>query len=137
MEVLEPDFKSDQEGRVIFFPSDIWGLKSVGYIIPNEEKKKEFIKIYKQYTYQFLTIFLIGSYLIQKSLIIMVLIFGAMFLIHYAFSLKIKKMIQNLQVSDMRVTPHNKLKEPSILLILAMVLIGIFSIFGFLKILKL
>jgi hypothetical protein len=135
MEVLEPNFKSDQEGRIVFFPEGIWHLKSVGYIIPNDEKKQEVRKIYKQYTYQLLTVWCIGMYF--HSSYTFLLVFGGVGLFKYAFDSKIKKITQDLQVSDMCLPPRNKREGWTIGTISALAMFAPLTIIGFLFSIKL
>lgn len=128
---VENYFKKDQEGRTVFFTPISWGSKTVGYIIPDEEKKNELIKIYNQYTYQVVAIMLIAYYAIRKSFILLLFVFGALFVMHYVHSLRIKKIIQDLQVSDMQLPPRNKREALTLLIIVILAMGAMFTVFGF------
>jgi hypothetical protein len=132
-DIIEHDFKIDSEGNMVFFAK---GLKKPGFIIPNEEKKKEIKKIITQYSTALMSLILIWFFILKHSIIIFVIFLALLCLLHFGwYRRKIDRAIIGLPTSDL--TPKYDLVDMRIVIgLLVVVLIFIFGwlfLFGMAK----
>jgi len=97
-DIFENQFKTDYEGRIIFFPK---GLSKPGYIVPDIEKKNEIIKIHSNY-FNLISILLFIPYLVDFSISIIIIVTFVFLFISYFFHKKLKIITDELTITHIK-----------------------------------
>ena len=95
--LTDGSFKTDSEGRHVYFP---WGVMGKGYVLPNEEKKEEIRSFLKRY-YQVGLILIIGAQIFvgwQLNLLVVLPI------LLIAFYVRKRTLLEGIPISNAKLT---------------------------------